>query len=70
MAAPMKAGIPPSLDLNGSYVLQFTALSPTDGSVVAGVTVSSASLLVDNVGAGSESDLQVGPFMLVPGPKS
>jgi hypothetical protein len=53
MPAPLKAGIPPDLDLDGGYTISFTALSPTTGALVAGVVVSAASLLVDNVGGGT-----------------
>jgi hypothetical protein len=52
VAAPLKAGIAPGLDLTSDYIVQFTALSPTDGSVVAGVSVSNVSLLVANVKGG------------------
>jgi hypothetical protein len=57
MAAPMKAGIAPGLDLTSDYIIQFTALSPTTGAVDVGVSVSNVSLLVDNVHGG---DLQSG----------
>jgi hypothetical protein len=40
MPAPLKAGIPPDLDLDGGYTISFTALSPTTGALVAGVVVS------------------------------
>lgn len=46
MAAPMKAGIAPDLEMGTDYTIQFTALSPTDGTVVPGVTVSQATLTV------------------------
>jgi hypothetical protein len=52
MAAPMKTGIPPGLDLTDGYVIQFTALDPSTGAVDTGVKVSNASLLVDNLGGG------------------
>jgi hypothetical protein len=55
MAAPMKSQIPLGLDLDSDYIVQFTALSPTDGSVVAGVAVSNVSLLVTNVKGGDLS---------------
>jgi len=55
MAAPLKAGIPPGLDLTSDYVIQFTALSPTTGAVDTGVVISNASLLVDNLGGGDLS---------------
>jgi hypothetical protein len=56
MAAPMKTGIAPGLDLTSDFVVQFTALSPTDGSVVANVSVSNVSLLVENVQGGDLGD--------------
>jgi hypothetical protein len=56
MSAPMKAGLAPDLDLDGDYIVQFTALSPTDGSVVTGVSVSNVSLLVENVAGGNLGD--------------
>jgi hypothetical protein len=55
MAAPMKSQIPLGLDLDSDYIVQFTALSPTDGSVVANVAVSNVSLLVENVQGGDLS---------------
>jgi hypothetical protein len=63
MAAPLKAGIPPDLDLNANFVIQFAAISPTDGSAITGVTVSEASLLVDNLGGGDlTTGFDVGPI--------
>lgn len=53
MAAPMKAGIPPDVDIKDGYVIQFTALDAATGAVVAGVNVSEASLLVVNVESGN-----------------
>lgn len=52
MAKPLNGGIPPGLDLDANYTLRFTALDPSSGAVVAGVDVSDASLLVDNLGGG------------------
>lgn len=70
MAAPLKAQMPPDLDIGQGYKIRFTAVSAATGSVVAGVTVSGASLLVESVGAGTVDQLAVGPFMLVPGPET
>lgn len=52
MAAPMKAGIPPDVDITDGYIVQFTALDAATGAVVNGVNVSEASLLVVNVHGG------------------
>ena len=48
----MKTGIAPDLDLSENYVIQFTALDASTGAVVSGVTVSDASILVENVREG------------------
>lgn len=53
MAAPVTASIPAELDLGANYILEFVAISPTDGSAVANVNVSSATLTVRNVGGGN-----------------
>jgi hypothetical protein len=55
----MKAGIAPDLDMGTAYTVQFTALSPTTGSVVAGVKVSAATLMVANVLGGNLDDLLI-----------
>lgn len=63
MAAPLKAGIPPGLDLKSDFVIQFTALDPTTGAVDTGVVISNASLLVDNLGGGRlGAGFDVGPI--------
>jgi hypothetical protein len=68
MPIPMKAPLPPDLDLDGGYTISFTAVDATTGAVVTGVVVSFAQMLVDNIGSGTDEELAVGPFMLVPGP--
>jgi len=68
MAEPTEAPLPPDLDLAAGWVIRVNALSPTDGSQVSGVVVSDFSLLVTDLTGGDGQGLQVGPFMLVPGP--
>lgn len=68
MAAPLEAAMPPELDLGDGYTLRLTALDPTTGAKVTGVTVANLAMAVVSVGAGSTGDLAYGPFMLVPGP--
>jgi hypothetical protein len=64
--APLQAPLPPYFTLDDSYTLSFTAQDPTDGSLVAGVIISNASLAVDNVVGGAGNT--VAPFpLLVPG---
>lgn len=46
MAAPLKATLPPDLHLWAGCIIRLTALSPTDGSTVAGVTLSDISFTV------------------------
>lgn len=67
MAAPVAAGMPAAMDLGDGWTIRLTALSPSDGSVVAGVKVLDLRIGVENVGGGSAGDLAVGPYYLVPG---
>lgn len=68
MAQALIAGIPPGLTLGPNYIVRLTAVDPTTGNVVSGVNVSNTSLTVLQLSSGSPSDLQAGPFLLVPGP--
>lgn len=68
MAQALTIAMPPYLDLPGGYTLRFTAISATDGSTVSGVNISNASILA--VASGPLEKLNIGPFMLVPGPEN
>ena len=68
MAVPLDAPMPANLDLGPGFTLRVTALSTTDGSVVSGVTVADFGVLLEDDGSGSVAALEVGPYMLVPGP--
>ncbi len=68
MAVPLNAPMPDNLDLGPGFILRVTALSTTDGSVVSGVNVSNFSVELNNDGSVDLSTLEVGPYMLVPGP--
>lgn len=46
MPQPLKATLPPDCILSAGYVIRITALSPTDGSTVAGVSLSDISFFV------------------------
>lgn len=56
MAAPVMVAFPAQVDIDANYTVRFTALSPTDGSVVAGVKISNASILASPVSAASPPD--------------
>ena len=47
MPAPLDVPIPLGLVLTDSYIVRFTALDPTTGALVAGVTVSDATIQYD-----------------------
>lgn len=70
MSLPVKTGFPLDLDIPASYTVRFTATNPTTGALVSGVNVSLATLLVAEgaTAATIQDSLDVGPFMLVPGP--
>lgn len=63
------APMPPDLVLADGWTLRVTALDATTGAPVPGVTVSNLAIEAE-LGAGtSPTDLETGPFMLVPGPE-
>jgi len=67
VSAPLVAGLPPDLDLDGGYTLRFDAVDPATGATVSGVTVSAVAIGAADL-AGTAGALTAGPFMLVPGP--
>ena len=69
MSEPLDIGMPPSLDIQEGYTLRVTALDPTTGALVSGVTVTTVVLTADRVanfsgGGGGPA----GDWLLVPGP--
>ena len=44
MSAPLVAGLPPDLDLDGGYTLRFDAVDPATGATVSGVKVSAVAI--------------------------
>ena len=68
VGAVVVAGMPEDLDLPDGYVLTWAALDPTTGADVAGVTVTDVSIFGTMLGSGSGGGVDLGPFMLVPGP--
>ena len=68
MAQKLDIGMPQDLDLPDGWTLRVTAVDGS-GSVVAGVNVSNMAIIADApLGASAGGGLEVGPFMLVPGP--
>ena len=67
MSAPLVAGLPPDLDIDGGYILRFEAVDPSTGAAVSGVNVSAVAIGASDL-AGTAGTLSAGPFMLVPGP--
>ena len=68
MAAAYESAMPPELDLADGWTVRLTALDPTTGNKVSGVTVSNLALSVVPGGDTSVPGLAVGDFLLVPGP--
>lgn len=69
MAQPLTVALPPGLDLGGGCIVSVQAVDPASGNIVTGVNVSNVTMAVDLV-SGNAADLQVGPFLLKPGPRS
>lgn len=68
MPEPLSAALPQSLDLPDGYVIEWCAISPTTGADVSGVKVSNVSIFGTMLGTGGGGGIDLGPFMLVPGP--
>ncbi len=66
MAAPMVASLPPGIELGGGAMVQFAALDPVTGAVVAAVTISDATIQVNNLSDSALSNLETGRWYLVP----
>ena len=68
MALPLVVTLPPNIHLSGGCVVRVAALDPTSGAVVTGVNISDVSLQVDEITGGAADELQLGQWLLVPGP--
>lgn len=68
MAAAYDAPMPPELELSGGFTVRLTAIDPTTGAVVSGVTIEQLVMMVNTLPGTVPGDLGVGPFQLVPGP--
>lgn len=67
MAPKLQASMPIDLDLPDGWTVRVTALDSA-GAVVAAVKVSDMAIIADAPLGTVPSQLEVGPFMLVPGP--
>lgn len=65
MAQQYDVTMPQDLDLVGAWTIRVTAVDPSTGNTVAGVSVSDMCITADALSAGS---FDFGTFMLVPGP--
>jgi hypothetical protein len=62
MSKKIKTAMPPDLDLDGAYIIEWDAVDPTTGASVSGVKISDTSLGVE----GSEAALaDIGNPLLV-----
>lgn len=66
--AVQKAGMPENLDLGNGYTVRLTALDPTSGAPVPGVTVANLAMEVVDVNNSGSGLVDSGDFKLVPGP--
>jgi len=67
VAPKVNVSMPQDLDLIGGWKLRVTAVDAS-GAVVSGVTVSDMTIVADSPTSATGVELEVGPFMLVPGP--
>lgn len=67
MAEKIDVSMPQDLDLTGGWTVRVTAVD-SSGATVSGVNVSNMAIIADAPLGADTSGLEVGPFMLVPGP--
>lgn len=65
MAQQYDIQMPQDLDLVANWTIRVTAVDPTTGNAVSGMSVSDLCILGDSA---NPEGLAYGPFMLVPGP--
>lgn len=66
MSQKLDVSMPQDLDITAGWTVRVTAVD-VNGAVVSGVTVSDMGIVAD-APLGNVGQLEVGPFMLVPGP--
>lgn len=67
MAQPLKVSLPPGVTLWDGCIVRVTAIDPATGATVSGVNAQNVTLQVIQT-AGQPADLEVGNWLLVPGP--
>lgn len=67
MAQKIDAAMPEAMQIGDGWIIEWAAVSPTDGSAVAGVTITNANVVATDL-SGASAGFTSGPFMLVPGP--
>lgn len=67
MPQPLAAGLAPDLQLEAGYRIVVTALDPTTGAFIAGVTLTDASYFVRDLSGGDEGDQSPTPLLVPSG---
>lgn len=70
MAKPQQAPFPQEIVIGPNWTVEFDAIDPVTGASVAGVLVSDVNMTATNAKTGKLEKLDVGPYMLVPGPNA
>ena len=68
MPVKIDVAMPEDVEIGDGWVVEWAAVSPTDGSDVSGVTVTKTNVVAADVSDAVTEDEPLGPFMLVPGP--
>lgn len=68
MPLPLIAGLPAGLHLGDGFVIRVNALDPATEAQVTGVTATNFSIYATNLAGTDDSELETGPWLLVPGP--
>jgi hypothetical protein len=70
VAQKIDVPFPEDVLIGDGWTIEWDAVDPTTGASVSGVIVKEANVTAGDASDGTVTTVQVGPFMLVPGPSA
>lgn len=68
MADKINVAMPESMVIGDGWTVEWAAVDPVSGADISGVTVTNTNVVATDVSPAPQTNEQLGPFMLVPGP--